>query len=138
MGGFCYLNNSAIAAQYIIDHYNKQVVIIDIDYHHGNGIQKCFYTVNNPTYISLHGSPDYPYFDGSENEKGSGEGYGYNFNVPLPLNTNDDEYISALNDVLNKAVILFYRKFSYIRFLLELVLISPFFMFINLIFWWLH
>lgn len=97
-GGFCYLNNAAIAA------YNlgARTAILDIDYHHGNGTQEIFYRDPNVLYTSLHADPDddYPYFWGGVNEIGEGPGLGFNRNWPLPQHIKDSEYI----DVLDKAL----------------------------------
>jgi GNAT superfamily N-acetyltransferase len=63
-GGFCYFNNSAIAAQYLRTY--GRVAILDIDYHHGNGQQDIFYRRSDVLTVSLHGHPRfaYPYFSG--------------------------------------------------------------------------
>ena len=68
----------------------------------GNGTQDIFYDDASVFYISLHGSPDYPFFTGSAEERGSGEGIGFNINVPLdPHTTTDDIYLENLKRVLN-------------------------------------
>ncbi|RIA83728.1 Arginase/deacetylase [Glomus cerebriforme] len=101
--GYCFLNNVAISTKILIGE-NKKVVILDIDYHHGNGTQDIFYLNSNPLYISLHGSPDYPWFTGDESEKGEGEGEGFNINIPLSKETDDDEYLKVLKKVINKNI----------------------------------
>ncbi|CAI2169091.1 20008_t:CDS:2 [Funneliformis geosporum] len=101
--GYCFLNNVAISAQLLVK-ANKKVVILDIDYHHGNGTQDIFYSNSNPLYISLHGSPDYPWFTGDESEKGEGEGEGFNINIPLPKTTVDDEYLKILKRVIDENI----------------------------------
>ncbi|KAG0224534.1 hypothetical protein BGW42_005053 [Actinomortierella wolfii] len=111
-GGYCYLNNVAIATQWFIDQPQpdgrpSRVAIVDIDYHHGNGTQEIFYTVKNPLYTSLHNPQDYPYFTGAKEEVGEGEGVGFNVNVPLPETTNDDEYVAALEGIIDKHVLPF-------------------------------
>lgn len=97
-GGFCYLNNAAIAARSL----GERVAILDIDFHHGNGTQEIFY--NDPTvlYCSLHADPDqeYPYFWGSAEEQGEGAGLGYNSNYPLPLGCDDKLYLQTLEIAL--------------------------------------
>ncbi|KAG0030151.1 hypothetical protein BGZ81_003019 [Podila clonocystis] len=108
-GGYCYLNNLAIAAQWLIDESvktgkPKKVAVLDIDYHHGNGTQEMFYSVSNPLYTSLHSSLDYPYFTGSVEEKGEGEGLGFNINIPLPQATTNDEYVEALEKLIKDHV----------------------------------
>jgi acetoin utilization deacetylase AcuC-like enzyme len=68
----------------------------------GNGTQDIFYDDPSVFYISLHGSPDYPHFTGSADEKGRGAGLGYNINVPLdPKTTTDAIYLENLDRVLN-------------------------------------
>jgi acetoin utilization deacetylase AcuC-like enzyme len=85
MGGYCYLNNAAIAAQYLRDGGAARVCILDIDYHHGNGTQEIFYTRNDVLTINLHAHPDfeYPFFLGHSDETGLGAGEGCNINYPL-------------------------------------------------------
>jgi len=99
-GGFCYFNNSAIAAHYLSRH--GRVAILDTDYHHGNGQQQIFYERNDVLTISLHGHPSfaYPYFSGFEEEKGEGEGLGFNFNFPLPEKNTPENYRKALGRAL--------------------------------------
>ncbi|CAG8529238.1 15776_t:CDS:2 [Funneliformis mosseae] len=101
--GYCFLNNVAISTRLLVK-ANKRVVILDIDYHHGNGTQDIFYSNSNPLYISLHGSPDYPWFTGDESEKGEGQGEGFNINIPLPKTTDDDEYLKILKRVIDENI----------------------------------
>ncbi len=100
-GGFCYLNNAAIAASYISKH--TKTAIIDLDFHHGNGTQDIFYNRSDILTISIHGHPDYsyPYFSGFENETGEGEGIGFNFNFPLEPGTENTKYIKILRKALD-------------------------------------
>src|SRR5688572_29007783 len=81
-GGFCYLNNAAIAARWL----GPQVAVLDIDYHHGNGTQSIFYEDPTVLFCSLHAHPDddYPYYWGNADELGAGAGTGFNRNWPLP------------------------------------------------------
>lgn len=101
-GGFCYFNNAAIAAQYLIP-YGK-VALLDIDYHHGNGQQDIFYERNDVFTVSIHGHPRfaYPYFSGFAEEKGEGEGQGYNLNLPLPEKVDGNYYQNILQTALKK------------------------------------
>jgi acetoin utilization deacetylase AcuC-like enzyme len=103
-GGYCYLNNAAIAAHYF-SQYGK-VLLIDIDFHHGNGTQSIFYDSCEVFYLSLHGHPsvEYPYFTGWENELGIDDGYGYNLNIPLKSRCGREEYLKNLQIGINKAV----------------------------------
>lgn len=96
-GGFCYLNSNAVAANYLSK--KGKVVILDIDYHHGNGQQNIFYKRKDVLTISIHGDPvyAYPYFTGFADETGSGEGEGYNLNLPLKKGTDGKNFRKALN-----------------------------------------
>jgi len=156
-GGYCFLNNVGIAAQWLIDRPElrhkdgrpKKVAIIDIDFHQyvrqaifffffscpsseliyrkltflfiffffflhfafcilhfsGNGTQELFYATSNPLYASLHGRDAYPHFTGAATERGEGEGLGFNINVPLPRSTSDDEYVEALEKLIQEHII---------------------------------
>lgn len=89
MGGYCYLNNAAIAAQWSLDNGSRRVAVLDVDYHHGNGTQSIFYDRSDVLFVSLHGDPrrSYPYFSGHRDETGRGAGLGFNLNYPLPHGT---------------------------------------------------
>ena len=101
-GGYCYLNNAAIAAAWLRQRAGRRVAIIDVDYHHGNGAQEIFY--RDPTVLtcSLHADPDqeYPYFWGSCAEQGADAGLGANRNWPLSAGTDDAAYLAALDEAL--------------------------------------
>jgi acetoin utilization deacetylase AcuC-like enzyme len=74
-GGFCYLNNAAIAARYL-QCSGERIAILDVDYHHGNGTQLIFCDDPTVLYCSLHVHPDadYPYYWGETDELGEGPG----------------------------------------------------------------
>jgi len=101
-GGFCYFNSTAIAAHYLSAF--GEVVVLDIDYHHGNGTQEIFYERADVLTISIHGHPRfaYPYFSGFADERGKGAGVGYNLNFPLPEGVTGDEYRQALAKALRR------------------------------------
>ncbi len=101
-GGFCYLNNAAIAAHYL-SRYGR-VTVLDIDYHHGNGTQDIFWTRNDVLTISIHGHPSfaYPYFSGFREESGEGPGKGFNVNLPLPEDADPETYRAALDIALGR------------------------------------
>lgn len=100
-GGFCYLNNSAIAAQ-ALRASTARVAILDIDVHHGNGTQGVFYDRADVLTVSLHADPArfYPFFWGHAGERGDGAGLGYNLNLPLPRKTGDEGFLTALDHAL--------------------------------------
>lgn len=97
-GGYCYLNNAAISAQWLRDTGAARVTVLDIDVHHGNGTQHIFYTRADVQFISLHGDPDweYPYFLGGADEKGLDAGLGFNHNHPLPRGANGAQFLAGL------------------------------------------
>ena len=96
-GGFCYLNNVAIAAQWLVDAGLKPA-ILDVDYHHGNGTQTIFYGRADVFFCSVHADPSfaYPHFLGFADERGEGDGEGANLNLPLPEGTDWARYDEAL------------------------------------------
>jgi len=100
-GGFCYVNNTAIAAHWLAAQ-RMRVAIVDVDYHHGNGTQEIFYRRDDVLTISLHVDPDedYPYYWGYAGETGAGYGSGYNVNMPLPRHTDEDAYLEALTQAV--------------------------------------
>ena len=103
-GGYCYLNNAALATQFLLDGGAKKIAVLDVDYHHGNGTQSIFYERNDVLTISLHADPrlEYPFFPGYVDEAGSGAGHGFNVNYPLPFGTGWKEYEVALADALGQ------------------------------------
>ena len=100
MGGYCFLNNAAIAAEVLSDH--GRVAVLDIDYHHGNGTQDIFYDRGDVLFTSIHGDPDveYPYFSGHRVETGEGPGEGTNLNRPLPHGSGITPFRAALDECL--------------------------------------
>ena len=98
-GGFCFLNNSAVAAaQLRLKH--ERVAILDVDVHHGNGTQGIFYERADVLTVSIHADPAffYPFVWGYAHERGAGPGLGANLNIPLPKGTGDDDYIKAIGE----------------------------------------
>jgi len=98
MGGYCFLNNAAIAAQAWRDDGARRVAILDVDYHHGNGTQEIFYERDDVLFASLHGDPrtEYPFYLGHADERGRGAGGGFNLNLPLPAGTGAARWFEAL------------------------------------------
>jgi acetoin utilization deacetylase AcuC-like enzyme len=101
-GGYCFFNNAAIAAAHAVAATGGRVVVLDVDYHHGNGTQQIFYERDDVAYVSLHGDPTraYPYHTGFADETGVGRGSGCTCNVPLPPGTDDEAYLAALDQAL--------------------------------------
>lgn len=99
--GFCYLNNSAAAAQALRSKFDR-VAILDVDVHHGNGTQDIFYERADVLTVSIHADPVrfYPFFWGYADERGAGHGRGYNLNLPLPRGTDDAGYNKAMAGAL--------------------------------------
>ncbi|MDH5401759.1 MAG: histone deacetylase family protein [Candidatus Heimdallarchaeota archaeon] len=97
-GGYCFFNNIAIAAQYLVNK-GKSVSILDLDFHHGNGTQKIFYHTNQVQYVSIHGDPrtNYPFYWGFKDEKGSGDGIGFNHNFPVDGAISEESYLQTMD-----------------------------------------
>ena len=103
MGGYCYLNNAAIAAQMAVDAGSQRVAVLDVDYHHGNGTQDIFYERADVLTVSLHADPstDYPFYWGHADETGAGDGEGTNLNLPMPRGTEWTDYRNQLENGLD-------------------------------------
>ncbi|AUX42345.1 acetylpolyamine aminohydrolase [Sorangium cellulosum] len=103
-GGYCFLNNAAIAAQALRDVGAARVAVLDVDYHHGNGTQAIFYDRPDVLFLSLHGDPrtEFPFFLGHADERGAGEGDGYNVNYPLPRGSGFGAWSEALEDACRR------------------------------------
>lgn len=102
-GGFCYLNNSAIAARRLQTRFPR-VAILDVDLHHGNGTQDIFYRDPSVLTVSIHADPVrfYPFFWGYAQERGEGAGRDYNLNLPLARGASDDQFLAALAAALDR------------------------------------
>ncbi len=102
-GGFCFVNNSALAAQRLRGD-GARVAIVDVDLHHGNGTQSIFYARDDVLTVSLHADPVrfYPFFWGHADERGEGRGLGYNLNLPLPRGSADADYLPVLDKALQR------------------------------------
>jgi acetoin utilization deacetylase AcuC-like enzyme len=102
--GFCFLNNSAIAAAVLRTRFER-VAVLDFDTHHGDGTQAIFYRSPDVFTASVHTDPSayYPHFTGYADERGAGEGEGFNLNVPLPQGTGDDAFVAAVEGIIDAA-----------------------------------
>ncbi|MCV3210827.1 histone deacetylase family protein [Mesorhizobium sp. YC-39] len=101
-GGYCFINNAAVAAQNLVDRGARRVAVLDVDYHHGNGTQDIFYERADVLVASIHADPEteYPYYSGYADETGDGPGEGFNLNVPLAWGSAYGEYKPALDTAL--------------------------------------
>lgn len=97
-GGFCFLNNAAIAAHWLCGHHDR-VAVLDVDVHHGNGTQDIFYRRSDVLTVSLHRDPTdyYPFFWGYADQTGLDEGEGYNLNIPLAEGSGDAAFLDAVD-----------------------------------------
>jgi acetoin utilization deacetylase AcuC-like enzyme len=103
-GGYCFVNNAAVAAQAFRDQGAARVAVLDIDYHHGNGTQDIFYARADVLTTSIHGDPkvEYPYYSGYTDEIGAGAGAGFNANYPLPWGSAFATYRPALTAAISR------------------------------------
>jgi acetoin utilization deacetylase AcuC-like enzyme len=109
--GFCLFNNVAIAARYLQKvHGVRRVLIVDWDYHHGNGTQDAFYEDDSVFYFSTHHYGAYP-GTGGPDERGAGRGLGTTLNVPLPRGAGDAQILQAFEDKLVPAARMFKPDF---------------------------
>ena len=101
-GGYCFINNAAVAAQAARDAGRQRVAILDVDYHHGNGTQAIFYERPDVLFLSVHGDPqtEYPFFLGHADERGAGAGEGFNANFPLPAGASNAQWFEAFEQAL--------------------------------------
>jgi acetoin utilization deacetylase AcuC-like enzyme len=104
MGGYCFLNNAAVAAQTLRNRGCAKVAILDVDYHHGNGTQSIFYDRADVLFASIHGDPcsEYPFYLGHADETGEGAGLGFNLNLPLPAGSSKAVWFAALATACEK------------------------------------
>lgn len=100
--GFCYLNNTAVAAAHLRALTSQRVAVLDVDVHHGNGTQAIFYSDADVLTVSIHCDPSdyYPFFSGYDDEIGTGLGEAFNLNLPLPPGSGDDDFALALEVAL--------------------------------------
>ena len=103
-GGYCFINNAAVAAQAFIDQGAARVALLDVDFHHGNGSQAIFYDRSDVMFLSLHGDPTeaFPHFLGYADERGHGDGEGFNHNYPMMPGTDYRTWGEALADACDK------------------------------------
>ncbi len=104
LGGYCFLNNAALAAQALRDGGLARVAVLDVDFHHGNGTQSLFYGRADVLTVSIHGDPrtEYPFYLGHADEAGEGEGLGFNLNLSLPSGSGFAPWRAALQAGLDR------------------------------------
>lgn len=98
--GFCYMNDIVLAILNLL-RYHPRVLYIDIDVHHGDGVQEAFYATDRVMTLSFH-KYNGDYFPGTGNvdEVGTGEGKHYSLNVPLRDGIDDDSYIRLFKSIV--------------------------------------
>ena len=102
--GFCLFNNAALAAAYArVKHRFERVAIVDIDVHHGNGTQACFYDDPHVLFVSTHQFPFYP-GTGAMGEVGQGEGRGFTINFPLPEGSGDEVFVPVYSRIVRALI----------------------------------
>ena len=103
-GGYCFINNAAVASQAFLDQGADRVALLDVDFHHGNGSQAIFYDRSDVMYLSLHGDPKeaFPHFLGYNDESGVGKGEGFNHNYPMGPGTRFETWGNALENACQK------------------------------------
>lgn len=98
--GFCIYNDLAIAIRWLQQHYAARVLYIDIDAHHGDGVQWLCYDDPGVLSLSFHESGAFLFpGTGFVDELGDGDGYGYSVNVPLDAHTEDDSFVEAFQEL---------------------------------------
>ena len=101
--GFCIFNDPAIACAHLIQRCGEgaKVAYLDIDAHHGDGVQEAFYDRRDVLTISVHESGRWLFpGTGEVGEIGTGEGEGYSVNVPLAPYTTDEIYLWAFRETV--------------------------------------
>jgi acetoin utilization deacetylase AcuC-like enzyme len=101
-GGYCFLNNAALAAERLRAAGAAKVAVLDVDFHHGNGTQDVFWERGDVFFASIHGDPleAFPHFLGFADEVGVGAGEGATLNLPLPPGAAWGVWSEALDKAL--------------------------------------
>ncbi|ORY62406.1 esterase/lipase [Pseudomassariella vexata] len=113
-GGYCYINNAAVAvsafravqSQASGQPVSPKIAVLDLDFHHGNGTQEIFYNDPDVLYVSIHGEDEFPYYTGSVDERGGpdADAVGKNVNLPLRTGSSFSEYMKLLTEGLKHIV----------------------------------
>jgi acetoin utilization deacetylase AcuC-like enzyme len=104
-GGYCYLNNVAVAAQHAVE-AGARVAVLDVDAHAGNGTAHVFWQRDDVLVVSVHVDPrhEYPFFGGRPDEVGEGAGAGFTHHLPVPAGTNWSDYEWVLVQAMRRVV----------------------------------
>ncbi len=98
--GFCYINDAAVAIKRLVD-LGKRVAYVDIDAHHGDGVEYAFYDTDRVLTVSLHENGHWLFpGTGFATDTGVGVGKGFSVNVPLPPSTGDELYLKVFDTVV--------------------------------------
>ncbi|MDH4227055.1 MAG: acetoin utilization protein AcuC [Deltaproteobacteria bacterium] len=102
--GFCYLNDAAVAIKKLVNS-GKRVLYVDIDAHHGDGVEKAFYSTDKVLTVSLHENGFYLFpGTGFPEDMGEGSGKGYSINLPFPPGTGDELFVYGFDEIVPDAV----------------------------------
>jgi acetoin utilization protein AcuC len=103
--GFCVYDDPAIAIKWLLERDVERVAYVDVDVHHGDGVQAAFYADPRVLTISIHESGEFLFpGTGSISERGTGEAEGTKVNVPLPPGTGDEAWLEAFREVVRPLV----------------------------------
>lgn len=102
--GFCFFNNVALGAQFLLTNFLsiKKILVVDFDVHHGDGTQSIFYGNPNVLVINIHSSKvKYPKNkEGIRSFEGADGGLGFNVNIPLDGRYGDADLLHAIDEVV--------------------------------------
>jgi len=101
--GFCYVNDCVLAILELLK-YHQRVLYIDIDIHHGDGVEEAFYATNRVMTCSFHRFGDFFPHTGDWKDYGVSKGKGYSINFPLQEGTTDESFVSIFRPVITKIV----------------------------------
>ncbi|TIA89026.1 hypothetical protein E3P99_02250 [Wallemia hederae] len=99
--GFCYVNDIVLSIIELL-RYHQRVLYIDIDIHHGDGVEEAFYTTDRVLTCSFHKYPDYFPGTGSTDDTGMYKGKSYSINFPLRDGIDDESYQSVFKPTIQR------------------------------------